>query len=462
MPRNATFYAPPPTNQELRHHNPMERTTQSPESQQKMSNKANPGTAANHPTDTTNSVSNPNSHPTAPLTATPTNTSYPTADQKTGLSRRHFLGGAATALGALGLAPNSLANALGRYSADSTFSQEPWDFDSMARLSSNENPWGPSPMAMKAMESAWKYANRYGYPDADVRQVIADHLGVPADHIMLTAGSEEVLRTVGLTFLSPGKKVVGVEPTYSSVYRYASGVRADAIAIPLLPDHTQDIPAIIAATKRYHRDVGFVYLCNPNNPTGRVVSGSQVRQVIAQIPPDVPVLVDEAYHHFVEEPEYESAVPYVTAGRNVIVARTFSKIYGMAGLRLGYAVTAPSTLARLQVYSPRSINALVKWGGAASIQDTEGEAKVRAETLRLRKETVAQVEDWGFNVIPSETNFFMMHTGRPVSQVREAFRREGVAVGRPFPPMLDYLRVSIGNAEEMERFKDAFRKVFQV
>ena len=377
-------------------------------------------------------------------------------------SRRSFVGGAAAAIGALGFAPGGLAGTFGRYAPDSRFGEQQYDFDSMARLSSNENPWGPSPSAMEAMDKAWKYSNRYGYPDGDVREVIAEDLGVEPDHILLTAGSEEVLRTVGLTFLDAGKKVVGVEPTYSSVYRYASGVRADAVAIPLLDDHSQDIPAMIDATNRNHRDVGFVYLCNPNNPTGRVVPSGEVRQLMDSVPDDVPVLVDEAYHHFVEDPEYETAIPYIKAGRNVIVARTFSKIYGMAGLRLGYAAAHPETLQRMQVYSPRSINALVKWGGAAAIKDEQAEVQVKKETLRLRKQAVAQVEGWGFQVIPSETNFFMMHTGRPVQEVREAFRRRGVAVGRPFPPMLDYLRVSIGTEEEMGRFASAFQEIFKV
>lgn len=378
------------------------------------------------------------------------------------VSRRTFMGGAATALGALGLAPGSLRGALGRYAPESRFSQDNGDYDAMARLSSNENPYGPSPKAMEAMEQAWKYANRYGYPDGDVQQVVADHLGVARENVLLTAGSEEVLKTVGHALLGADKKVVGVEPSYGSVYRYATGIHADAVKIALLEDHSQDVPAMIRATKRRHRDVGFVYLCNPNNPTGAVVPAQEVRRLLDDIPEDVPVLVDEAYHHFVENPRYESAVPYVKEGRNVIVARTFSKIYGMAGMRLGYAVAAPETVARLRTFSTGTINALVKWGGAASIQDAKGEARVRAETLRLRKRSTEQLTGWGFEVIPSETNFFMVRTGRPVQEVRAAFRDEMVAVGRPFPPMLDWLRVSVGTEEEMDRFTAAFRKIFAV
>ena len=351
---------------------------------------------------------------------------------------------------------------LARYAPESRIGRQEGGYDALAKLSSNENPYGPSPAAMKAMEAAWKYSNRYGYPDGDVQEVVADHLGVPRDHVLLTAGSEEVLKAVGIALLGADKKVVGVEPSYGSVYNYATGIDADAIKLPLLDDHSQNVPAMIKATRRHHREIGFVYLCNPNNPTGNVVPASEVRSLLDAIPDDVPVLVDEAYHHFVEDPRYESAVPYVKEGRNVIVARTFSKIYGMAGMRLGFAVAAPPMLQRLRTYATGTINALVKWGGAASIKDVETEAKVRTETLRLRNRATKQMTEWGFEVIPSETNFFMVRTGRPVQEVRAAFREETVAVGRPFPPMLDWLRVSVGTEDEMDRFDAAFRKIFSV
>lgn len=381
---------------------------------------------------------------------------------KHAVSRRKFMGGAATAVGALGLAPGGLQGMLARYAPESRIGRQEGGYDALAKLSSNENPYGPSPAAMKAMEAAWKYSNRYGYPDGDVQEVVADHLGVPRDHVLLTAGSEEVLKAVGIALLGADKKVVGVEPSYGSVYNYATGIDADAIKLPLLDDHSQNVPAMIKATRRHHREIGFVYLCNPNNPTGNVVPASEVRSLLDAIPDDVPVLVDEAYHHFVEDPRYESAVPYVKEGRNVIVARTFSKIYGMAGMRLGFAVAAPPMLQRLRTYATGTINALVKWGGAASIKDAETEAKVRTETLRLRNRATKQMTEWGFEVIPSETNFFMVRTGRPVQEVRAAFREETVAVGRPFPPMLDWLRVSVGTEDEMDRFDAAFRKIFSV
>ena len=254
--------------------------------------------------------------------------------------------------------------------------------------------------------------------------------------------------------------MVGVEPTFLTVYRAASGVDADAITRPLLPDHTQDIDDLIQVTKRNYRDVGMVYVCNPNNPTGVVVSDADIRHLLDNIPEDIPVLIDEAYHHFVQDPSYATAVPYIKEGRKVLVTRTFSKIYGMAGLRLGYGIAPPEMIDQMRTYTTGTINALVKWGGVAALEDTESEAWVRDTTIALRDATADKLRGQGFEVIPSETNFFMVHTGRPASEVRAAFRQRDVAVGRDFPPMLDYLRVSIGTEDEMERFLAGWNEIF--
>ena len=376
------------------------------------------------------------------------------------ISRRNFLGGGATALGALGFSPLVAHAAPRRHRPWMTGYQEVHPYDALAKLSSNENPYGPSESVLEAMNGAWKYANRYGYPDGGIQDAIAEHHGVPRDHVLLGAGSGESLEVVGLTFLTPGKKVIGVEPSYGFVYSHATGIDAEAVTLPLLPDHRQDVQALIGATREQRADVGFVYLCNPNNPTGRTVTATEVRQLLDGIPEDVPVLIDEAYHHFVEDPEYATSVPYILEGRPVIVARTFSKIYGMAAMRLGYALARPDIIRAMRAYSTGSVNALVKWGGVAALRDTEASDWVRRTTLALRKRTTAELEAMGYEVIPSETNFFMVKTGRPVSEVRAAFREKGVAVGRPFPPMLDYLRVSIGTENEMERFMTAWKEIF--
>ena len=376
----------------------------------------------------------------------------------TRFSRRHFMGSAAAALGALGLRPGSALGVALRPAPAGLAPLAP--YDDLAKLSSNENPYGPSDRMMAAMNSAWKYSNRYGYPDGDIHEKIAGHHGVGTRNIIMNAGSGETLRVAGITFLRHEEKVVGVEPTYTSVYRVAAGIDADVIARPLLADHTQDIDDLIEVTRRNYRDVGLVYVVNPNNPTGVVVPDADIRRFLDGIPEDIPVLIDEAYHHFVLDPAYSSAVKYVKEGRRVIVTRTFSKVYGMAGMRLGYGVAPADMIDAMRTWSTGSVNALVKWGGAAALEDRESEAWVRDTTTSIREAVVGVLREQGFEVIPSETNFFMVHTGRPASEVRAEFRRRDVAVGRDFPPMLDYLRVSIGTEEEMKRFLVAWNEIF--
>ena len=172
---------------------------------------------------------------------------------------------------------------------------------------------------------------------------------------------------------------------------------------------------------------------------------------------EIPVLIDEAYHHFADNPDYATSVPHVIEGRPVIVTRTFSKIAALAGMRLGYAVATEPLIDRMRPYTGRmTINAIVKWGGVAALKDTTASDRVRNETIRLRKKMAADLSGLGYSVIPSDGNFFMVNLRRSAMPVIQAFRQRGILVGRPFPPMLEYLRVSLGTAEDMDRFLAAF------
>ncbi len=380
-----------------------------------------------------------------------------------GSTRRDFLGAMAAVAGGIALSP-AAASAAEVLSRNGTrFDGRPFaadDYDSYAKLASNENPFGPTDVVLAAMTAAFKYSNRYSYPDANILQEIARFHGVSQDQLLLGAGSGELLSVASLALLGEGKKVIGVEPTFHTVFQYAAGVHAEAIQLPLLPDYSQDIPAMIRTTRQNWRDVGLVYLCNPNNPTGRIVSAKDVKALLDGIPEDVPVLIDEAYHHFVEDPSYASSLPYVAEGRNVIITRTFSKISGLAGMRLGYAIAPRPLIQRMRPHAIASINALVKHGAAAAMKDTEGQARVKRLNNELRASTVKAVQGMGYEVIPSEGNFFMIAIKRPVVPVIEQFKTKGVLVGRPFPPMTQHLRVSVGTKEEMERFLGAFRQLF--
>ena len=324
------------------------------------------------------------------------------------LSRRGFVGGVAGTLGYLAL--KSPANLLAR---DSTFDAAEGlapllvgdDYDGLAKISFNENPYGPPESVLKAMTQAFKYANRYGYPDGGITEAIAKHHGVKPENVVLGAGSGELLDVMGSAYARDGKTVLGVEPSYGFVYSHVSSVRGDAITLPLTSDFRQDIPALIKATKKHYRSVGFIYICNPNNPTGRTVSKQEIKQLLDAIPQDVPVLIDEAYFHFVEDPNYATSVPYVLEGRPVLVTHTFSKIAALAGMRLGYGIATPEMIKQLRPFISDSISAVVKFGGVAALKDTASQAQVKKVTLDLRKKTTSELQSLGYPVVPSETNF---------------------------------------------------------
>lgn len=377
-----------------------------------------------------------------------------------GISRRGFVGGMATAVGLLTTRPLDLLAESPEAAARRLRARRgPEDaYDLLAKLNFNENPYGPPESVLTAMTKAFKYANRYGYPDGGITEEIARLHNVKPENVLLAAGSGEILDVVGTAFATT-KKVVGVEPSYGFVYSHVASVKGGSITMPLTADYRQNIPDLISATKKHYREVGFVYLCNPNNPTGVIVTRAEIKQLLDGIPEDVPVLIDEAYYHFVEDPNYGTSVPYVLEGRPVIVTRTFSKIAALAGMRLGYAISTPEVIAQLRPFISDSISAVVKWGGVAALKDTAAQAHVKQVTLDLRKKASADLKSIGYDVIPSETNFFMVHLRRPVKPVIAEFEKRGVLVGRPFPPMEEHLRVSVGTPDEMKRFAAAFREI---
>jgi histidinol-phosphate aminotransferase len=380
------------------------------------------------------------------------------------VSRRNFMGGMAAAVGYLGTRPSAELWAQGGPAAVAAQRARgpmtPEQYDRMAKLSSNENNFGIPDSVMKAMNGAWKYANRYGYPDGDIVGAIAAHHGVKPENILLGAGSGEILDVTGTTFLLGNKKVIGCDPTYNSVYQHATAIKADAVKVGLKADYSQDIPKMIELANQRASEIGLFYLCNPNNPTGMVVPKQEVKAVIEGIPKDMPILIDEAYHHFVESPQYETSVPYVLEGRPIVIARTFSKIAALAAMRLGYAIAPAPIIQQMRPYSMGSINALVKWGGVASLKDTASQEDVKRKVVALRSKTSNDLKAYGYDVIPSETNFIMVGIGRQVQPVIEEFRQKEILVGRPFPPMLEHMRVSIGTPEEMDRFMVAFKQIF--
>ena len=384
---------------------------------------------------------------------------------KDAVSRRKFVGGLAAALGYVSSGAGLDVFAQGRAAGQGLPTgvprpqQTPAQYDALAKLANNENNWGIPDSVMKAMEGAWKYAGRYGYPDPGIAEAIAEFDGVKPENVMITAGSGEVLNVVGTTFLLGGKKVLGVEPSYNSVYQHATTIKSEAIKLPLTKDYRQDIGMIIDAAKKHQSELGFVYICNPNNPTGAIVTKQEIKQLLDGLPAGMPVLIDEAYHHYVDDPNYATAMPYVNEGRPVVIARTFSKIAAMAAMRIGYAVATPEIIQKMRPWSTGSVNVLARYGATAALKNKPAMEEAKRKTIALREKAAKDLTALGYEVIPSQANFFMVGLRREVQPVIQAFREEGVLVGRPFPPMTQHLRVSVGLPDEMDRFMVAFKKI---
>ena len=373
-------------------------------------------------------------------------------------SRRGFVGGVATALGYLTLEPRSRLWAQNVPEAAPRIGGIADEYDGLAKLANNENPYGPSDAVMKAMTQSFKYANRYGYPDSTADAIAKFH-GVKEENVFIAAGSGEILDVACNTYLRGGRKILSSEPSYDVIFQHVTAYKADSIKVPALPDFRQDIPGLIKAARAFSRDIGFIYLCSPNNPTGRIVTQQEIKQLLDGIPEDMPVLIDEAYFHFVEDPGYATSIPHVFENRPVIVTRTFSKIAALAGMRLGYAIAPKEMIRDMRPYATGTINAIVKYGAIAALNDTDAQAKVKRVTLELRKKTTAELTNLGYAVVPSEANFFFVHLRRPVPPVIDEFKKKGVLVGRPFPPFMEHLRVSVGTADEMSRFLTAFKEI---
>ena len=323
------------------------------------------------------------------------------------------------------------------------------------RLSANENPYGPSPVALEAMRRAMATVPRY--PDDEVDELIATIArlhGVSEDQIVLGDGSSEILKlTASAAFTRNDRKLVMADPAFEAIGHYASAAGANTVRVPLDARFGHDLPKMAAVP-----DAGVVYICNPNNPTGSITPKQSIRAFLDTVPASTIVLVDEAYHHYADAADYESVIGLVSSHPNLIVARTFSKIYAMAGLRAGYAVTSRDLASRLRDHQPwDSMNVIALTGARVSLGDTKHVADGKRRNTETRRETVAAINRLGFDVVPSQANFIMIDTRRPVKPLIGAMRDGGVRVGRLFPAMPNHLRVTIGTPDEMDRFVSAFK-----
>jgi len=350
----------------------------------------------------------------------------------------------------------------------------------VVRLSSNENPYGPSPMAIKAMTEAFDLAWRY--PDEHAERLIdslANLNGVKTEQILLGDGSGEILKVCAsaftgpmtndrkpielarptrgpaLTFIPGRGRMIVADPTFEAILNHARLNRAEVVKVPLTKTYAHDLAKMAAAARE-----GLIYICNPNNPTASITPKNELRGFIKSMPKSTMLLVDEAYHHYADNPNYESVIPLVKDYPNLIVARTFSKIYGMAGLRLGYCVAQPETIKRIRPHQTwDSVNIMALAAGIASLNDPEQVPNGRRLNSETKQFVLGETRQLGYSNIPSDANFVMIDVKRPVQPLIKALRDRNVQVGRLFPALPTHMRVTIGKQTEMETFMTAFREV---
>ncbi len=322
------------------------------------------------------------------------------------------------------------------------------------KLASNENPLGPAPAAIEALKEHAPGVSLY--PDGAcfaLKKALAVHLGIDPDYLIIGNGSDEILKLLAEAFLSPQDEVIISSTTFGE-YTYVSHLMGARIVTAPTHEYTYDLEAMAQAVTQKTK---IIFVCNPNNPTGTYVNTNAVEKFMRRIPEDVIVVFDEAYYEYVEAEDFPATLRYVKEGRNVLVLRTFSKIYGLAGLRVGYGVGRPELVDLIsRVREPFNVNLLAQKAAAAALGDTEHVRRSR-EANHAGKQFLSQrLADMGFNPLPSQANFLFVDVRTDAQQLFKAMLKQGVIVrsGEIFGEPA-FIRVTIGAPPQNERFIQA-------
>jgi len=327
--------------------------------------------------------------------------------------------------------------------------------DDAIKINANEFPEGPSPRALEALAAVARRGNRYQYPETDALVAASAKLeDLKPENFSVYPGSSLALHHAVISFTSPKLALVTAEPGYEAAARAAEFIGAKVVRVPLQRDGAHDLTAMLAVARS--EPVGLFYVCNPNNPTGTVTSRAQIDVLIAGKPRDSVVLLDEAYIHFCDEPP---GVDLVRQGKDVVVLRTFSKIYGMAGLRAGFGVARPDLLARMTGWNTGALPATAMAAAHAMLGEPELIAARKRGNAARRADLMQFFQAHSFAFTPSVSNKLMVDARIPTQQVIDGLKKQNVYVGRPWPVWPTHVRVSIGSTEELTRFKSAFLEV---
>jgi len=330
----------------------------------------------------------------------------------------------------------------------------------MLRLDSNENSSGPGPRVLAAIEDALGEINRYPFAASrSLAGAIAESAGVQADQVELGCGSSEILDATVGAFTAPDRALVTPAPTFELCANIAEHMGHPIVEVPLTATLTIDLAAMASRAAA----AGLLYVCNPNNPTATLHGSRAVEQFVEEVlksDAGATILIDEAYHDYVERPDYRTSIPLAVANPRVIVSRTFSKIYGLAGMRVGYAVGQRATLTEVsRRLDALRLSKLSTTAAFTALSDTTRVADQRTANREARAFTAQTFKDAGFQPVDSEANFLMVDVRRDVRSFQSACRDRGVSVARPFPPLLTHTRITIGTMEEMKRAAVVFQEV---
>jgi len=321
-------------------------------------------------------------------------------------------------------------------------------------IDANENPLGPTQSARDAVAAIIPQGGRYSDNLTDeLTGTFAQNEGLNPDYIQAFPGSTGPLVGSVLAFTSPRKSYVTADPGFEAGMRAASTSSARVVKVPLTKDYAHDVKAMLAAAP----DAGMFYVCNPNNPTGTLTSHSDIEYLVEKKPKGSVVVVDEAYIHLSDA---ASTLDLVKAGKDVVVLRTFSKVYGMAGLRCGFAIARPELLERVNAYGGLTFMPITAVVAATASLNNAGLVPERKRiNAAVREETFQWLQRNAYSYIPSQANHFMIDTKRPGKDVREAMKKQNVFIGRSWPIWPTYVRVTVGTQDEMQHFQSAFQKV---
>jgi histidinol-phosphate aminotransferase len=325
------------------------------------------------------------------------------------------------------------------------------------KLSQNENPLGLPPAAVEAALDATRNGHLYPQRTAELTAKLASRLGVPADNVLLGNGSSEILQITVQACAGPDATLVMAEPTYGDPERYARAAGMRIVKVPLASDGAHDLARMRAAAEAGRGPV-LVFLCNPNNPTGTLTSCDAIDEWLHAAPANVTFLIDEAYYEYVDAPDYRTFAPLAVRRPNLVVSRTFSKVYGMAGLRLGYGVASGATFERARAHiSNLNTSTVAQAAGIAALDDADYVRRSLESNAAALRVATATLDELGLEHMPTHTNFVMHRIRGDVQTYIARMREHDVIVGRPFPPLLAWNRVSIGTAEDMAGWAETLR-----